>query len=657
MKKRYYVLGGVVVAVGLVVAFWNWDWFIPLAERQASAAIGRKVTIGHLHVHLARQPLVAADNIRIDNPDGFPADPPFASADRLQVQLDIPAYLHDRSIVIPSIEIDRPAVEAQAKADGSNNYTFQFASGSSSSGATSPPPKIGALRITDGTAHVVMPKVKSDFNLAIATRDEAGKDPQLVVDAKGAYSGQPVIGRFIGGALLSLRDKESPYPIDLQLANGPTKVTLQGTVQDPVAFAGANLKLHFSGPDLALLYPLTGVPIPQTPSYDLTGNLDYADKRIKFQNFSGRLGSSDLEGEIDVEPGQEREQVFANIASKKIDLTDLGGFIGSTPGRAATPNQTPQQKAQLARAEASDRLIPNTPINLPKLRAADIELKYRGAHIIGRSIPLDDVRVDLAIKDGNIDLHPISFGVGGGQIVGNIKLNGEKDSVRAHADVDLQRVDLARLMASLHSFQGNGKIGGKIVFDSTGNSLGTMLGNGNGEAKVFMSGGGNLSALLVDLSGLQFGSALLSALGVPDKTQVQCFIGDMGLQRGILSTRTLLLDTNEANVNGTGTINLRDETLDYRLRTESKHFSIGSLNAPILIDGKLKSPSIRPDAAELGARAGAAVGLGVVLTPLAALLPTIQLGLGEDNYCSPLLRTAEKPPTTANSATPRRATR
>jgi hypothetical protein len=33
------------------------------------------------------------------------------------------------------------------------------------------------------------------------------------------------------------------------------------------------------------------------------------------------------------------------------------------------------------------------------------------------------------------------------------------------------------------------------------------------------------------------------------------------------------------------------------------------------------------------ARAGAAVGLGVLLTPIGALLPTIQFGIGKDNAC------------------------
>ena len=141
--------------------------------------------------------------------------------------------------------------------------------------------------------------------------------------------------------------------------------------------------------------------------------------------------------------------------------------------------------------------------------------------------------------------------------------------------------------------------------------------------------------MLADLSGLQFGRALLSALGIPDRTKIECLIGDFGLRQGALSVRTLLLDTESHVVTGSGVAGLGKEVLDLRLRTDSKHFSIGSLPTSIGITGSFKSPSIAPDAAELGARAGAAVGLGVLFAPL-ALLPTIQLGVGENSQCERL---------------------
>jgi hypothetical protein len=48
--------------------------------------------------------------------------------------------------------------------------------------------------------------------------------------------------------------------------------------------------------------------------------------------------------------------------------------------------------------------------------------------------------------------------------------------------------------------------------------------------------GGDLSALLVDLSGLELGNAILSALGMPERTPVECMITDFALQKGLLNT-------------------------------------------------------------------------------------------------------------------------
>jgi uncharacterized protein involved in outer membrane biogenesis len=195
-------------------------------------------------------------------------------------------------------------------------------------------------------------------------------------------------------------------------------------------------------------------------------------------------------------------------------------------------------------------------------------------------------------------------------------------------------------MEATHVFHGGGVIGGSADLDSTGDSLSQLLGDGNGGVRLFMTGG-NLSALLVDISGLEFGNALLSALGIPTQATVRCFIGDMALVHGVLQTKVLALDTSESNVYGSGDINLRRETLDYKLQTKATHFTIGSLPTPIDITGTFKDPSIRPEVGALAARAGAAIGLGILFPPL-ALLPTIQLGLGEHNDCAQAFGTSHQ---------------
>jgi uncharacterized protein involved in outer membrane biogenesis len=638
LRLGWTITGVFLLAIVLLAVFWDWNWFKPLVEAQVSAQLGRPVTLDHFDLKPGRQTVAIADGVTIANPDGFPTDAPFATISRLAVTVDVMAYIHGRQIVVPSIVVDHPVIAAEQPAGHAPNWLFPVLAPKPGAPPT-PSPQIGDLQINDGHAHVLDPAMKADFMMDIATSDQlVDGERQIRIDTKGTYAGQPITGRAVGGALLSLRDPAHPYPIDLHIANGPTQVSLVGTVENPTAFAGAKLKLRFSGPDMSMLYPLTGIPIPKTPPFDIAGNLDYADRKIIFRQFAGKVGSSDLEGDISVDPTPARPVMTADLTSRQVDLADLGGFIGSQPGRMSTPNQTPQQKQELARAEASPQLLPTKRIDLPKLRSADIHLKYDGEKIIGRGVPFDRIRANLDIDDGRIRLTPISLGVGRGQIEGTIDLTPLDDNqIRLRSDLGVQRVDLGRLLAATGVTNGSGTIGGRAVIDSTGDSVATFAGNGDGSVQLVMSGGGDLSALLVDISGFEFGNTLLSALGIPSRDQIQCFVGDWGLRHGLLSTRTMILNTSDNIVQGSGDVNLRNETVDYKLKTEAKHFSIGTLPSPIAITGTFKDPSIRPEILPLAARGGAAVALAFLFPP-AALLPTIQFGVGDDPHCAPMVK-------------------
>src|SRR5258708_6977454 len=81
---------GFLVALPLIGALlFQWDVLRPLVEREASAALGRAVRIGHLDVALARQPVVVFERVAIANPDEFPADSTMATIDRLAARVDL----------------------------------------------------------------------------------------------------------------------------------------------------------------------------------------------------------------------------------------------------------------------------------------------------------------------------------------------------------------------------------------------------------------------------------------------------------------------------------------------------------------------------------------------------------------------------------------
>lgn len=642
-RRRWpFVALGLVAVVVLAVVLFQWDWLLPAVNRMASAAAGRDVRATHLHVRLGRPTHIELDEVTIANPAGWTGgDPSFGTIEKVALDIDALAYIRNRTLVVPNLTLTKPKLSVVQLADpkapgGDTNYGFGTAP-TDPVAQPSSSPQIGKLVIEGGEVHAKLARLSADFVVNLDTEGD-----KLHAKAHGTYAKQTIMAEATGGALFSLRDASQPYPIEATLVNGPTKLSLKGTVQDPLSFAGADLRLDLAGPDMALLLPLTGVAIPKTPAYRVAGRFDYKDGQYVFKEVQGKVGSSDLEGDLSVDTrsaGKKdgRPIVTANLSSRLVDLKDLGGFIGAEPGDVSKGT---------GRATASNgRVLPNNPISLPRLNAADVHLKYRAAKIQGRAQPLDTMRADLDIVDGAVHLQPLAFGIGGGQVTSDIELHeAPGQAVRARLTIDFQRVSVDKLLAATGVARGAGSIGGRAVIDGTGRSTAEILAHGSGEMKLYMSSGGNVSALLVDLSGLQFGNAVLSALGIPTRARIQCLVTDFVLQQGVAQARTAILDTDENRVVATGSVNLGSEQLALVLNTDAKHFSIGSFPAPINVTGTLGNPSVAPDATELGARAGAAIGLGILLTPLAALLPTIQLGTGEDGACASLLRQGRTPP-------------
>lgn len=629
------VLAGVAVLIGAAVLFAG-PIARPFVESALAEALGRPVAIGRLHLAFRDGAIVAtAEDLVVGNPAGFPAEaaPWLARMPRAIAQVEPMAWLRQGVLVVPRLELDRPRIEARGLADGRANYVF---AGPPLPGEAAPKetgPRIGALVVREGSGRVVIARLGADFEVALATIDPPGEAPRLAGTAQGTYAGQPIDARFDGGALLALREAETAWPLRLAVANGPTELLLEGSLRHPLALRGADLRLTLAGPDMALLAPLTGVPFPQTAPFRLAGQLDYAEGRVRLMQAEGQVGRSDLSGGVMVTIGRERPVVAAELRSRRVDLRDLGGFIGATPGRVERGQSAGGRRGE-SRGEAGDGFVlPRAPLNLPKLEAADVHLDYVADSIEGRRMPFDSLVTQFDIQDGVVDVKRLVLPIGGGELAARLVLAPDDGALHARGEIELRRVDFSRLMQAA-GVRGSGRLGGVGRIEGRGRSVAEILARGEGSVTLVMVGG-TLSAFLVDLSGLRFAKALLSVLGLPEREPIECLVADFALGRGTLQARTLLLDTESAIVSGEGRITLPDERLGLRIRTSSKQPTIGALPTPVAITGTLADPAAAPEVGELAARAGAAAGLAALLPPL-ALLPTIQLGVGENSRCEQL---------------------
>jgi uncharacterized protein involved in outer membrane biogenesis len=167
-----------------------------------------------------------------------------------------------------------------------------------------------------------------------------------------------------------------------------------------------------------------------------------------------------------------------------------------------------------------------------------------------------------------------------------------------------------------------------------------MLGSANGETSLVV-GEGEVSDLMLRLSNLDIANTLLVLMRGDRNIPIRCMVADLTFEDGLMRPRQFVLDTKHTTLFGQGKANFSDETLDLRLVSKPKGRSLISLRGPIVVGGTFGAPAVRPDMKQLSARGAAATALAVVGTPLAAVIPFIQLGGGKDQQCGELVQTAK----------------
>jgi len=586
-------------------------WLRPIIQREASAAFRRPITISSVRLRLGNPLNVVFENLVVGNPLGFPENQePFARIARVSADLDVFALIRRSQLVITSMDLQQPIVSPVSTAKGQKNYVF-------------PPShsEINVIRVTDGHAHVTLVDLRADFQVDFATRpvsDPAGVT-QIVATSQGTYAALPTTARLVGDGAVHSGESAQPWSVDLQITNGQTEISAVGRLQDPTNPRGAKLALRSTGPDMALLKPLIGVSLPATPHYEFDGGLVYEGGVFTLTGKADRIGRSDLEGTVTVRIGEgEQADITAELHSGDVAMEDIASLIS---GR---PSSNGQKTAAETPTRQGSGLFPKTALHLPDVGSSIVHLTYVAQVVQGTSTSLDHLALHMEVKAGGVTLRPLTVTAGRGRLFGGLSLVQQANGViKAESDIHLDRVDIARLLQA-KNYQGELALNGAIHLEGAGHSVSAIVAAMDGNAS-FWTQGGDLNALIVDAAGLRLGSALLSWLAGPRVTQVQCFVADLALRHGILGTRALTLETTNAVLEGVGAINLGQENVNLRIRSQSKHFTVGVLPGPLLIRGPLADPRAVPDPS-------ADPGRGAIADVL-SVLPGVQFGVGDAPEC------------------------
>ncbi len=373
------------------------------------------------------------------------------------------------------------------------------------------------------------------------------------------------------------------------------------------------------------------VTIPSLEGSRLTGKSDKPPKftgSIAVDEFSPRK----LAGDLDVElPATADDSVFARAALKadftvtdrfarlrkmRLDLDDT-----RATGKLSVENFDKQSlRFDLAVDEIdADRYLPpptepdeSAPVEAVEIPGEQIRaLNIKGELDIGKlifaGIRSKDVKIGLLAKDGSVRVHPSTAKLYGGTYSGDIRVDATGDKPVLSMNEQLTDVKFGDLSRDLFDAQKlTGTVNGRVALTGTGDEISELRRTLNGTAEfVFADGAYEGVDLWHEISK---GMALVRKEPMPagmgaGRTAFSDMSGTATVTDGIVRSNDLSVSLPFMRVTGEGTIDLPEQTIDYRVKAKvirspeltEEASRLAGRTVPVSITGPLGSPKVRPD--------------------------------------------------------------
>jgi len=440
---------------------------------------------------------------------------------------------------------------------------------------------------------------------------------------EGSLRGNAVKGNGDMASVLALKDANRPFPLHANLLVGDTRIAFIGTLTDPTDLAALDVRLWLSGKSLAHLYDVIRVTMPESPPYvtqgHLIGGFRPHAQSLRYEDFSARVGESDLVGDLHYETRQPRPLLSGKIDSERLQFRDLAPMIGAQA------------------SDASGRVLPAEPFRPERWRTMDADVMFTGDHVFRDSeLPIHKVDTRIVMNDAVLSLKPLRFRYAYGDVDAALRFDGRSAPVKGTFNLNAHDVQLKRVFTSATPSNLNlGTARGSASLTASGESVGALLGAANGELKAALDSG-TISKATIETAGLNIPNIVLTKLFGDKPVKIDCGAADLVATNGKFAARTFVIDTDTARFDISGNVDLGDERLDLVVRPNTKTLRVLSLRTPIHITGPMRDPDVSIDKGVLLARGAGALGLAAIAAPLAAV-PLTHTGVGHgDGACAAL---------------------
>ncbi len=400
-KKLFAGIAAVFAAAVIVVLLLPGSFWRGVIVRRVSHATGREARIdGEVTVRwFSLHPALTVEGFSLANAKWAGSTPSLAFR-RLDVAVDLLPLFHGE-LNFARVILDAPNIDFERNSAGQVNWDFGGASGrKASQGHSAAPmhiPAIRQLRLTQGRLKIIDEIRRLHFNggVSVNERQKPGANGGLSIRGTGTLNDKPFDLQVKGAPLLAV-DGSRPYAFDAGVTAADIKLDAHVAVAHPFDLASVRARFELSAKNLADVYYLTGLALPNTAPYRVSGTLERDRSIFKINDFRGTIGASDIAGTLAVDTGHARPKLTARLMSKELKLSDLAAPLGAGPaalpesGRTLTPAKSAEKGADAGAAPSAGLLLPDADLQVNRVRGMDADVPLRRGVRRGRQIAAEE---------------------------------------------------------------------------------------------------------------------------------------------------------------------------------------------------------------------------------------------------------------------------
>ncbi|MCF8099136.1 MAG: AsmA-like C-terminal region-containing protein [Desulfarculaceae bacterium] len=313
----------------------------------------------------------------------------------------------------------------------------------------------------------------------------------------------------------------------------------------------------------------------------ISGRLLISGQQASLENLVLRLDRSSLTGRATLDTKPDPPKLVIHLESPQADLDSLAHVVA-----LEDEGTRPAPERRRALLDTLDNLVDRI------IKTVQGELILKANHVIWKKKAAGRGELHITAKNRRLAIERLELGLPGGKISMRNAIWPDGGGLGSSLDLEIRNFSYGFLTREKPKgpMRSQGVLSMRLSLISQAPKASDLLGRADG---VFQVGlwPKDLETASFDLWAANLLFALLDSLAAKTGSHVNCAVGNFVMEKGLMTSKELIIDTSKVRVSGEAKLNFAKRTITVKLQPRAKQPQFFNLETPIHISGTFEQAS------------------------------------------------------------------